>query len=148
MSFGENVRHVRLLLGWKRGDLVDRLGPKAKGRDRAKLGQQVYQLERRASRHSELLLPLADAFGIAPDLLLNRDLTSLTLAEMRLLREDAAAPVPNDLLVPAERFVLATDGTRTMIEKIVAADRDNPAGVRRLSIIVDVYLDDVRARRR
>jgi hypothetical protein len=67
---------------------------------------------------------------------------------MRLLREDAAAPVPNDLLVLAERFVLATDGTRTMIEKIVAADRDNPAVVRRLSIIVDVYLDDVRARRR
>lgn len=148
MSFGENVQHMRVLPGWKRGDLVDRLGPKAKGRDRAKLGQQVYQLERRASRHSELLLPLAEVFGIAPDLLLNRDLTSLTLEEMRLLREDVVAPIPNDLLALAERFVLATDGTRTMIDKIVTADRDNPAVVKRLSTIVDVYLDDVRGRRK
>jgi transcriptional regulator with XRE-family HTH domain len=65
MSFGENVRHIRQLLGWSRSDMLRRLCPNADGRERARVSQQVYQLERRSSRRSELLLPIADLFGIA-----------------------------------------------------------------------------------
>ncbi len=59
------------LYGWSRGDMLRRLCADATAKERARVGQQVYQLERR----SELLLPISELFGIAPHVLVNHDLT-------------------------------------------------------------------------
>jgi hypothetical protein len=112
------------------------------------LSQQVYQFERRASRRSELLLPISDLLGIAPSVLLNRDLRGLTLNEVQLLRSDPDAPVPGELIAIAGRFATATDEARAIIEKVFVVDRDNPQLLVKLSIIVDAYLDGVRTQSR
>ena len=36
MSFGENGRHVRHLLGWSRSEMLKRLCPNASGKERAR----------------------------------------------------------------------------------------------------------------
>lgn len=144
MSFGENVKHIRHLLGWTRSEMLKRLCPNANGKERARVSQQVYQLERR----SELLLPISELFGIAPSVLLNRDLTSLTLPEVKLLRDDPNSPVPGDLIAIAGRFALATGEARAIVEKVIAVDRDHPQLVPKLSVILDAYLDGVRVHSR
>ncbi|WP_176080613.1 hypothetical protein [Paraburkholderia tropica] len=148
MSFGENVKHIRHLLGWTRSEMLKRLCPNANGKERARVSQQVYQLERRSSRRSELLLPISGLFGIAPSVLLNRDLTSLTLPEVKLLRADPNSPVPGDLIAIAGRFALATGEARAIVEKVIAVDRDHPQLVPKLSVILDAYLDSVRTHSR
>ncbi|CAB3810098.1 hypothetical protein LMG28688_07152 [Paraburkholderia caffeinitolerans] len=141
MSLGENVRHIRQLLGWSRSDMLRRLAPHASGRERARISQQVYQLERRASRRSDLLLSISEVFGIAPNILLNHDLTGLTLAEVKLLRPDADAPMPGELLALTSRFAAASDEARVIIDKVFAVDRDYPQLIGKLLIMVDVFLD-------
>jgi hypothetical protein len=140
MSFGHNVRHIRELLGWSRSDMLRRLCPGASSKDRARVSQQVYQLERR----SELLLPISEVLGIAPHILLNRDLTGMTLSEVKLLRPDSDAPVPGDLIALAGRIATATVEARAIVDKVFALDRDQPHSVVKLSIIVDAFLDGVR----
>ncbi|HEX7937031.1 MAG TPA: hypothetical protein VF573_28695 [Paraburkholderia sp.] len=108
------------------------------------MSQQLYQLERRSSRRSELLLPISELFGIAPSVPLNRDLTSLTLAEVKLLRDDPNSPVPGELIAIAGRFALATGEARAIVEKIIAMDHDQPHLVPKLSVIVDAFLYGVR----
>lgn len=143
MSFGQNVRHVRELLGWSRSDMLRRLSPGASSKERARVSQQVYQLERRSSRRSELLLPISDILGIAPNVLLNRDLTGMSLTEVNLLRPDASAPVPGELIAMAGRLATVTDEARAIVDKVFVLDRDQPQSVSKLSIIVDAFLDGV-----
>jgi len=128
--------------------MLRRLCPNANGKERARVSQQVYQLERRSPRRSELLLPISDLFGIASSVLLNRDLRGLTLNEVQLLRSDPDAPVPGELIALAGRFATATDEARAIIEKMFVVDRDNPQLLAKLSIIVDAYLDGVRTQSR
>jgi hypothetical protein len=104
----------------------------------------VYQLERRSSRRSELLLPISEVLGIAPHILLNRDLTGMTLNEVKLLRPDSDAPVPGELIALAGRIATATVEARAIVDKVFALDRDQPHSVVKLSIIVDAFLDGVR----
>ncbi|MDR6373920.1 hypothetical protein [Paraburkholderia caledonica] len=144
MSFDENVKHIRYLLGWTRGEMLKRLCPNASGNERARVSQQVCQLERRSSRRSELLLPISELFGIAPSVLLNRVLTSLTLEEVRLLRDDPNSLLLGQLIAIAWRFALATGEARSIVEKAITADRDQPYLVPKLSVIVDAYLEGVR----
>ncbi|GAB7525401.1 hypothetical protein [Paraburkholderia sp. 2C] len=146
MSFGQNVQHLRQLYGWSRSDMLRRLCPNATARQRARVGQQVYQLERRSSRRSELLLPVSELFGIALHVLLNRDLTAMTLREVKLLRVDVGVPVPGELIAIAGRFATATVEARSIVDKVFALDRDRPQSLAKLSIIVDAYLDGIRVR--
>lgn len=82
------------------------------------------------------------------DGVLNRDLTGLTLGEVKLLRSDPDAPVPGELIAIAGRFATATDEARAIVEKVFAVDRDSPQLLAKRSIIVDAYLDGVRVQSR
>jgi hypothetical protein len=83
----------------------------ADDKNRARDGQQTYQIERRSSPHSELLI-LTTVLNIAPGVLVNHNLTGLSLNELRLLQDDADASFPGDLKAIAGKFTTATQGAR------------------------------------
>lgn len=147
MSFGDNVRHVRQLFGWSRRDMLHRLAPEATTKERARIGQQIYQLERRSSRHSDLLLPIADVFGIPPQVLLKTDLTELALSEVNRLALAEARSVNGGVKVFAGWYDSATDEARAIVERVFEVDRDAPDLLLGLSAIVNAFLDSHSARR-
>ncbi|MEB2499518.1 helix-turn-helix domain-containing protein [Burkholderia cenocepacia] len=144
MSIGYNVKHLRELRGWSRLELVRRLYPTLKPEECARLGQQIYQLERRSSRRSGLLVPLAHLFGLSPDLLINNDLTKITMEELASLQAGIEIHgVPGQWAAMAHEIATATEPARSIIDKVIDLDRRVPDTLPLLSSVVDGYLSGV-----
>lgn len=126
---------------WSRREMLHRLAPEASTKERARIGQQIYQLERRSSRHSDLLLPIAELFGIPPQVLLKTDLTDLALSEVNRLALAEARSVNGGVKVFAGWYESATDEARTIVERVFEVDRDTPELLPGLSAIVNAFLD-------
>ncbi|QUO23812.1 hypothetical protein KEH57_09405 [Burkholderia cenocepacia] len=144
MSIGYNVKHLRELRGWSRTELVRRLYPTLNPEECARLGQQIYQLERRSSRRSGLLVPLAHLFGLSPDLLINNDLTKITMEELACLQAGVEIHgVPGQWAAMAHEIATATEPARSIIDKVIDLDRRVPDTLPLLSSVVDGYLHGV-----
>jgi hypothetical protein len=150
MSLGENVRQLRALSGLTPGVCLSRMFPDANGAERARIRQQLYRLEGRPERHSVLLLPLARLFGIAPDVLLNDDLSTITLEELDALRVDAIGKsLPKDLIALAEQISAASESARAVVRKVLILDHTRPARIETLNILLnDILIAAVRRSKR